>query len=147
MAQISLGIKLGYATISAIGERPTGDYTYIEDITGIPALGAAPATHQVTTLEDAAHVYIKGLVDVGGNLDFPCVFTPAVIDAIDTAITAEEAGTIHEWCVEFPAPLSKRFYFAGQASQVFNESVDVDAPVLGTISLIPNSEILSEDIV
>jgi hypothetical protein len=146
MAQISLGIKLGYATITAIGQRPSGSYTYISDITGIPALGAAPTTHDTTTLENTAHVYIEGLVDVGGNLDFPCLFTSTVIDAIDTAITAEDAGTLHEWCVEFPAPLSQRAYFAGTASHVFNESVDVDAPVLGTVSLVPNSEILWEDI-
>jgi len=146
MAQISLGIKLGYAA-AVPPARPVGSYTYIDDITGIPALGAAPATHQVTDLENTAHVYIKGLVDVGGNLDFPCIFTPEVIGDIDTAITAENAGTIHEWCVEFPAPLSTRAYFLGEASHVFNESVDVDAPVTGTVSLVPNSEILWEAIV
>jgi hypothetical protein len=29
---------------------------------------------------------------------------------------------------------------------VFNESVDVDAPITGTVSLVPNSEIEWEDI-
>ena len=145
MAQISVGIKLGYAVITALGERPAGAYTYIPDITGVPALGASPSTHDVTDLDNTSKVYIKGLVDAGGNLDFPCIFTSEVIDGVDTAITAE-ASAIHEWCVEFPAPLSKRAYFAGEASHVFNESVDVDAPVTGTISLIPNSEILWEDI-
>lgn len=145
MAQISLGIKLGYAVATEAPTRPSS-YTYIPDITGIPALGAAPSTHQVTDLDNTAHVYIKGLPDVGGNLDFPCIFTSEVIDAVDTAITAEDGGATHEWAVEFPAPLSKRAYFNGQASMVFNESVDVDAPVTGTLSLIPNTEIEWEDI-
>jgi hypothetical protein len=145
MGQISLGIKLGYAVATVAPNRPAS-YTYIPDITGIPALGAAPATHQITDLDNTSHVYIKGLMDIGGNLDFPTIFTPEVIDVVDTAITAEEGGTIHEWCVEFPAPLSKRAYFNGEASHVFNESVDVDAPVTGTLSLIPNSEIKWEDI-
>jgi len=145
MAQISQGIKLGYGVFTAPSTRPS-EYTYIPDITGIPALGASPSTHQVTDLDNTSHVYIKGLADVGGNLDFPCIFTSEVIDAVDTAITAEESGTIHEWAVEFPAPLNKRAYFQGEASMVFNESVDVDAPITGTVSLVPNSEIEWEDI-
>lgn len=145
MAQISQGIKLGYAVATEAPARP-GSYTYIPDITGIPSLGASPSTHQVTNLDNTSHVYIKGLADIGGNLDFPCIFTSEVIDAVDTAITAEEDGTEHEWCVEFPAPLSKRAYFQGEASMVFNESVDVDAPITGTVSLVPNSEIEWEDI-
>jgi len=145
MAQISQGIKLGYAVATEAPARP-GSYTYIPDITGIPALGATPSTHQVTNLDNTSHVYIKGLGDVGGNLDFPCIFTSDVIDAVDSAITAEEGGAIHEWAVEFPAPLSKRAYFQGEASMVFNESVDVDAPITGTVSLVPNSEIEWEDI-
>ena len=145
MAQISQGIKLGYGVFTAPSTRPS-EYTYIPDITGIPALGASPSTHQVTDLDNTSHVYIKGLADIGGNLDFPCIFTSDVIDAVDTAITAEENGTKHEWCVEFPAPLSKRAYFLGEASMVFNESVDVDAPITGTVSLVPNSEIEWEDI-
>lgn len=145
MAQISQGIKLGYAVATEAPARPS-KYTYIPDITGIPALGATPSTHQVTNLDNASHVYIKGLADVGGNLDFPCIFTSEVIDAVGDAITAEEGGAIHEWAVEFPAPLSKRAYFQGEASMVFNESVDVDAPITGTVSLIPNSEIEWEDI-
>ena len=83
-------------------------------------MGASPSTHDVTDLDNTSKVYIKGLVDAGGNLDFPCIFTSEVIDGVDTAISAE-ASAIHEWCVEFPAPLSKRAYFAGEASHVFNE--------------------------
>ncbi len=145
MAQISKGIKLGYA-VATSPRTQAPVYTYIPDLTGIPALGGAPATHQTTTLENTSHTYIKGLPDSGGNLDFPCIFTSAVIDAVDTALQAEDGGTIHEWAVEFPAPLKKRAYFNGEVAIVYNESTDVDAPVTGTVSLIPNSEILWEDI-
>ena len=145
MAQISKGIKLGYAeAVSPRVAPPT--YTYIPDLTGIPALGGAPATHQVTDLDNTSHVYIKGLPDVGGNLDFPCIFTDEIITAVDTALGLEESGTIHEWAVEFPAPVSRRAYFNGECSTVFNESVDVDAPITGTLSLVPNTEIKWEDI-
>jgi hypothetical protein len=151
MAIISKGTKLGYGVYTPAdgatpAARPTA-YTYIPDLTGIPAMGATPTTHDVTTLDNTSKVYIKGLIDVGGNLDFPCNFTSAVIDAVDTAITAEEGGTVHEWAVEFPSPVSRRAYFLGEATMVFNESVDVDSPITGTLSIIPNSEIEWEDIV
>ena len=142
---ISKGTKLGYGAVT--GETRPTTYTYIPNLTGIPAMGATPTTHQVTDLDNTSHVYIKGLMDIGGNLDFPCNFTDAVITAVDTAITAEDGGAILEWAVEFPAPISRRAYFQGQASMVFNESVDIDAPITGTLSIVPNTEIEWEDIV
>lgn len=140
MAQISKGIRLGYMVS---GTSPKA-YTFLPDLTGIPALGATPSTHQRTTLNDSMHRYIKGLVDVGGNLDFPCIFTDEVIDAVDDAITAQGANTL-EWAVEFPLPLGKRMYFTGEVSKAFNESVDVDAPITGTVSIVPTSSILTEN--
>jgi uncharacterized repeat protein (TIGR02543 family) len=136
MAQISKGVRLGYGQMSG-ANRPT-TRTYLPDLTGIPALGSAPSTHDVTTLDDAMHVYIKGLTDVGGSMEFPVLFTPAIINAVDTAIGLT---TPLEWCVEFPYPLGKRAYFIGEASKVFNESVDVDAPLTGTLVIVPKTEI------
>ncbi|MFA5744525.1 MAG: hypothetical protein WC936_06955 [Candidatus Nanoarchaeia archaeon] len=140
MATLSKGIRVGYTAYSA--ERTSPTYTYFGDITGIPALGASPATQDVTTLDDAMHVYIKGLIDVGGTLDFPCNFTSSLITAVETCVTAQAVQ--QEFCVEFPSPLLKRAYFQGEASAVFNESVDVDAPITGTLSIVPNSAILWE---
>lgn len=136
MAQISKGVRLGYGQMSGV-TRPSSR-TYLPDLTGIPALGSAPSTHDVTTLDDTMHVYIKGLVDVGGSMEFPALFTPAIIDAVDTAMALSNPL---EWCVEFPYPLGKRAYFIGDASKVYNESVDVDAPVTGTLAIVPKTEI------
>lgn len=136
MAQISKGIRIGYMVS---GTTPKA-YTFLPDLTGIPALGASPTSHQATTLMDSMHKYVEGLVDVGGNLDFPALFTKELIIAVNTAVTAQESNTL-EWCVEFPVPLGRRAYFTGKVAHVFNESVDVDAPVLGTLPLIPTGEI------
>lgn len=146
MAQISKGIKIGYAVALATRTLPLV-YTYIPELTGIPSLGSAPSTHQVTTLDNASHVYIKGLADIGGNLEFPCMFTKEIIDIVDTAVLAEASGEAHEWAVEFPAPLAKRAYFTGEASLVYNDSADIDAPLVGTLALTPSSDILWEDVV
>ena len=139
MAQISKGTRVGYMVQ---GTSPKS-YTFVPELTGIPALGATPSTHQVTTLSDSMHKYIKGLIDVGGSLEFPCIFTDDIISAIETAISSQESDVL-EWCVEFPSPLGRRAYFTGEASTVYNESVDVDAPVTGNLSLVPTSPILWE---
>lgn len=136
MAQISKGIRVGYAKLGTGGARPSS-YEFIPQLTGIPALGGAPSTHQVTTLDDETHVYTKGLTDVGGNLDFPCIFTKDIIDKVESAISLQE-GNVVEWAIEFPSPLGRRAYFNGEAVPVYNESTDVDAPVLGSLSLVPN---------
>jgi len=145
MGQLSKGITLGYATYSETRE-PAPTYTKIAGITGIPALGSSPATQDATTLDDAMHVYVKGLIDVGGALDFPCIFTPEIITAVQTAVTAQESAT-QEFAVEFPAPLSERAYFTGEISPVFNESADVDAVLTGTVSIVPTSDIVWEAVV
>jgi len=145
MAQLSAGIKIGYGT--AVDPRVSAPtYTYFKDITGIPSLGSSPATQDVTTLLDMAHVYIKGLTDVGGALEFPCNFTPAIVTAVDTCITAS-AEAPQEFAVEFPAPLSRRAYFNGEPSIVYNDSADIDVPLTGVFAIVPNSEIKWEPIV
>jgi len=143
MTQLSKGIRLGYGEMT--GDTRPISYTFISELTGIPALGASPSTHQSTTLNDSSHVYIKGLIDVGGNLDFPCNFTNSVIDEIDVAIALQEGGSVLEWCIEFPMPLGLRSYCQGEVAKVFNESVDVDAPITGTISLVPTSVVANEE--
>jgi len=144
MVQITVGVKLGYATARVDEVIPT--YTYLPNITGIPALGSTPSTHNVTDLSNTQKVYIAGLTDNGGNLDFPCNFTKEILTAVETAMTAQKTAT-QEWCVEFPAPLAKRCYFEGTVSQVYNSSADVDTPLTGTLSIIPSTELLWEDIV
>ncbi len=144
MAQSTYGITLGYGdAVDPRTEAPT--YTLIPDITGIPSLGASPSTLDVTTLTDKSHKYIKGLMDVGGNLEFPCNFSDEILEAIDTAELAEEAGTAHEWAIMFPAPISKRAYFNGEVS-IYNDSGDVDSALTGTVAITPTSVIEWEDI-
>ena len=140
MAQISQGIKLGYAVATEAPARPGELHLHSRHHWNPLHLGASPSTHQVTDLDNTSHVYIKGLADIGGKLGLPLYLHQRVIDAVDTAITAEEGGSNPRSGLLSSLPLlSKRAYFQGEASMVFNESVDVDAPITGTVSLVPNS--------
>ena len=76
-------------------------------------------------------------------MDFPCIFTDEIIDEVDTAVGLQDTNVL-EWAVEFPMPLGRRAYFTGEASSVYNESIDVDAPVTGSLSVVPSSEIAWE---
>jgi len=147
IAQISLGVVLGYREVpieeTARPASPT--YTYIPTKT-VPALGSAPATLDITDLTQKAHTYIKGLEDSGGALDFTINMTSDILTAVDAVLVLQKTKTI-EWAVEFPAPLSRRFYFNGQASPVRNSDVAVDAVVEGTFSIIANNVIEQEAIV
>ena len=91
MAQISKGIRLGYGKMTG-STRPSA-HIFIPELTGIPALGAPPTSHQVTTLNHGTHVYTKGLMDVGGNLDFPAIFTRDY-RKIDSAISLQETDVV-----------------------------------------------------
>lgn len=144
MAQTTYGIKVGYA--DSAKERVGLTYTYLSDITGIPSLGSTPNAIDVTTLTDASHKYIEGLMDIGGALEFPCLFSSTLIGEVDTAVLAEEGRTEHEWCVEFPTPIAKRYYFNGTVS-LYNDSGDVDSALTGIVAITPSTVIESEDIV
>lgn len=143
MAQTTYGIKVGYA--DSAEDRSGLTYTYLSDITGIPSLGSTPNAIDVTTLTDASHKYIEGLMDIGGALEFPCLFSSTLIGEVDAAVLAEEGGKEHEWCVEFPAPIAKRYYFNGKVS-IYNDSGDVDSALTGIVAITPSTVIESEDI-
>ena len=64
-------------------------YTKLIDITEYPDLNQAPETIDVTTLSDWMHVYILGLEDSGGQLEFNTWMTAASKTAID-ALTGEQ---------------------------------------------------------
>lgn len=66
MAVLSAGIFLMVGT-----DAETPVYSKLCDITEIPALSSAPNTVDVTSLSDWIHKYIAGLLDTGGNLEFP----------------------------------------------------------------------------
>lgn len=133
MANLSRGITLKYSIAG-------GAYSSaLPDITGIPALGASPASHQVTDLEDTAHVYIKGLMDIGGTLDFSANFTSALNSAVNLAIAGQTTPTNVAWRVTFPNAMTATF--TGEAEHLFPEAVEVDAPITATLSIVPSSAI------
>lgn len=76
MAHLTAGTFLMHSTDGS-------SYTKLLDITEYPDLNQAPETIDVTTLSDWMHVYILGLEDSGGQLEFNTWLTAAGKTAID----------------------------------------------------------------
>lgn len=72
----TLGIKVSYAIESVSGQRPVNGYTHLTMLKEIPSLNVAPNTIDATVLSDAeCVVYVQGLKDLGGALEFSANFT------------------------------------------------------------------------
>jgi len=64
-------------------------YSKLIDITNYPDLNQAPETIDVTTLSDWMHVYILGLENSGGQMEFSTWLTAADMTTI-SALTGEQ---------------------------------------------------------
>lgn len=72
----TLGIKVSYAIESVSGQRPVNGYTHLTMLKEVPSLNVAPNTIDATVLSDAEYVvYVQGLKDLGGALEFSANFT------------------------------------------------------------------------
>lgn len=93
---LTKGITLGYRAPNSAGEF-SGEYTVLTDLQEIPDLGGTTDTVEVTTFDDDAHMYIKGLLDYGDSLDFTFLYARAQFEAL----AAMDA--VYEWQVTLPA--------------------------------------------
>jgi len=84
MARLTAGTFLMHSSTGA-----SNSYTKLLDITAYPDMNQAPETIDVTTLSDWMHVYILGLEDSGGQLEFNTWLKVADKTAID-ALTGEQ---------------------------------------------------------
>ena len=92
---LTKGIELRYREANSAGEF-TGDFTKLNDLQEIPDLGGTTDTVEVTTFDDAAHMFIKGLLSYGDSVDFTFLY------ASDQFIMLSEMDGQYEWQVYLP---------------------------------------------
>ena len=127
MAVISKGITLSYK----IGEAP--EYTVLKDLQEIPDLGGEAEALEITTLDDAAHMYTDGILNYGDNLPFKFLY---VKSQFDTLVALEGSNG---WQVKLPD--NTTCSFTGTSS-VKLDSVGVNAPLTYTVAIKPASEMI-----
>lgn len=136
----TIGVKVKYCVETSAGTRPTSGYTEIPDIKEVPEIGRTPSQLQVTNLVDTDHRYIPGVRDSGGDMQFLANLTSnlksvwaSCVSAANTAWNANKAT----W-FEIAIPNFDSFYFAGLPTELFLNSMGVDAVAETSLHVIPN---------
>lgn len=123
---LSKSIKLSYKAGSA------SSYTDLTDLQEIPDLGGSADSVEVTTLDDAAHMYINGLKDYGDSLDFTFLYVKAQFDTLYGL-----SGSVN-WKVTLPGTSAGTCTFTGEPSVRLN-GVGVNDALTYTLSIKPDS--------
>lgn len=122
---LSKGIKLAYK----VGEL--AEFVELSNLQEIPDLGGDTEAVEVTTLADAAHMYMDGLINYGDSLEFKFLYTKEQFTALG-AITA-----VASWQVTLPD--GAMCTFNGSCS-VKLDGVGINSPLTYTLAIKPNSE-------
>ena len=125
---LSKGIKLSYKASGA------SSFTDLTNLQEIPDLGGEADSVEVTTLDDAAHMYINGLLDYGDSLDFTFLYDKTQFTTLNGL-----SGTI-SWKVTLPGTGGATATFDAQPSVKLN-GVGVNDAITYTLSLKPSSGI------
>ena len=126
-AIISKGITLSYKTSGG------SSYTTLTDLQEIPELGGDSEAIEITTLDDAAHMYTDGILNYGDSLAFIFLYKKEQF----TTLQGLE-GSI-EWKVTLPDNTSCTF---SGTSSVKLAGVGVNAALTYTLSIKPNSSMV-----
>lgn len=125
---LSKGIVLAYKASGG------NSYTDLTNLQEIPDIGGDTDAVEVTTLDDAAHMYINGLKDYGDSLDFTFLYDKTQFNALN-ALT----GTI-SWKVTLPGTSGLTATWDGECSVKLN-GVGTNDAITYTLSVKPNSAI------
>lgn len=127
MATISKGITLSYKVGDGV------EYIQLKDLQEIPALGGTAESIEITTLEDAAHMYTDGILNYGDSLAFKFLYDK---DQFNTLVGLEGSNG---WMVSLPDGMT--CIFTGTCS-VSLDGVGVNAALTYTLAVKPDSEML-----
>lgn len=124
MAVISKGIKLSYKTGSG------SSFTDLTNLQEIPELGGNSEAIEITTLEDAAHMYTDGILNYGDSLAFTFLYEKTQFETLQ-----DLTGSV-SWQVTLPD--NTTCTFTGTSS-VKLAGVGVNAALTYTLNVKPDS--------
>ncbi len=127
MAVISKGITLSYK----VGDA--ADYTKLSDLQEIPELGGTSESIEITTLDDAAHMYTDGILNYGDSLSFTFLYAK---EQFDTLMALEGSNG---WKVTLPD--NTTCSFTGTSS-VHLSGVGTNAALTYVLAVKPDSEMV-----
>lgn len=138
------GVHLKYAVESTKGTRPTSGYTDLPGVKSTPSLNPAPEALDATTLnEEEYKVYVQGLKDLGGSLEFGFNLTQDFITAYTTLMTAAATAKAAEKSVWFMIDvpgLTNAAYFRGDPADLGLPAMEVNNVLETSIYITPTGE-------
>lgn len=121
MGVLSKGIKLSY------GEN------VLTNLMEIPELGGDTEAVEITTLDDAAHMYMDGIKNYGDSLAFKFLYEETQFATLNGLKDSQT------WKVELPDGAACSF---GGTCSVKLDGAAVNAALTYTLSIKPNSEMI-----
>ena len=109
----TLGVKVGYATATTNGTKPTA-FTWLQRCKSVGAIDLTTDSIDVTALEDLIKQYADGAADTGGKVDMTFGTSDTVIEQLDKYLKAGQTaktGNKEFWHVVWFPALTKSFYF------------------------------------
>lgn len=127
MAVISKGITLSYKS----GEATS--YTKLTNLQDIPELGGTSESIEITTLDDAAHMYTDGILNYGDSLSFTFLYDKT---QFNTLMALE--GSV-SWQVGLPDETTCTF---SGTSSVHLAGVGTNAALTYILAIKPDSKMV-----
>lgn len=124
----SIGTKLSYSSDGT-------SYTALTKLKEVPDLGYSQDSVEVTSLTDASRVYIRGLLDMGDELEFSFWYDK---DQFQTLYNLMEEGSNLKWKIELSDGLI--ITFDGSCSVTLG-SIGVGDEIEYTLSVAPSTMI------
>lgn len=138
------GVHLKYAVEATAGTRPTTGYTDIPGVKSTPSLNPAPEALDATTLNEEEYiVYVQGLKDLGGALEFNFNLTEAFLTAWETLVTASETGKASSkatWFEIMIPGLTNSVFFKGIPADAGLPAMEVNSVLETTAYITPTGE-------
>lgn len=138
------GVHLKYAVEATAGTRPTSGYIDLPGVKSTPSLNPAPEALDATTLNEEEYVvYVQGLKDLGGSLEFNFNLTEAFLtawEALTSAAATGRAANKKTW-FEISIPgLTNSVYFPGTPSDAGLPAMEVNSVLETTAYITPVGE-------
>lgn len=138
------GVHLKYAVEATAETRPTTGYVDIPGVKSTPSLNPAPEALDATTLNEEEYIiYVQGLKDLGGSLEFTFNLTQALLDVWETLMTAAEtakaAGKSTWFMIDVPG-LTQAVYFRGDPADTGLPAMEVNSVLETTMYITPTGE-------
>lgn len=138
------GVHLKYAVEATAGTRPTTGYIDIPGVKSTPSLNPAPEALDATTLNEEEYiVYVQGLKDLGGALEFNFNLTEAFLTAWETLVTASETGKAASkatWFEIMIPGLTNSVFFKGIPADAGLPAMEVNSVLETTAYITPTGE-------